>query len=127
MNICRTIDWKKVERLNFRLIERMDLMSLCWMLLTAKSQLLVFLKEELSTNTVCIYQKFRIISDDIIWEFLLIGGVKVGDELIEINGMRLEASRFKESLKRLEDAMEDNTSVRFDFDVDLEAQNVLKL
>lgn len=50
----------------------------------------------------------------ILNENLITGGVKVGDELIEINGMRLEASRFKESLKRLEDAMEDNTSVRFD-------------
>lgn len=70
------------------------------------------------------------ISDHIGWYYmgiLLIGGVKVGDELIEINGMRLEASRFKESLKRLEDAMEDNTSVRFDSDVDLEVQNALKL
>lgn len=43
------------------------------------------------------------------------GGLRVGDQLIELNGSRLDPLRFGECIKQLEDVMEDNSSVEYSF------------
>lgn len=40
------------------------------------------------------------------------GGIRVGDEILEVNGSKLNSHEFAESLRKLEDAMDDQNSVK---------------